>query len=480
MTVQRFGSWAGRHHVQKGSTIVALAAGEWQSGGLVIDVPTRQKLGAVEILVVSDGKDSNASNHGESNLLYGILAMQMDFISREDLIAATSAWVKEKSIPLSQLLLERNMIDPAVHEVLQSLLLKHLERHGNDARKSLASLSSIGSLRQDLGSINDSDVEASLVHVGASMPDAHIAETMATETTQVIPGGRYRVLRPHARGGLGEVFVAHDNELHRDVALKQIKQEHAKEMSNRARFTIEAEITGRLEHPGVVPVYGLGTDTKGCPYYVMRFIQGDSLKESIQRFHHVKPLTAAEEGSADAMAGSQRALNSRELSSNVEFRQLLGRFVDVCDAIQYAHSRGVLHRDLKPGNIMLGRYGETLVVDWGLAKLMGHRSDSGQGDEATLHSSSGSDSSITLMGQTVGTPQYMSPEQASGKLDEIGTASDVYSLGATFYSVLTGQALFPSLARLARAKSYGRFSEVSFLRRDPFAEGFRQRWTPSV
>ena len=401
---------------------------------------------------MSDGKNSNASNHGESNLLYGILAMQMDFISREDLIAATSVWVKEKSVPLSQLLLERNMIDPAVHQILQSLLLKHLEQHDNDARKSLASLSSIGSLREDLGSINDADVEASLVHVAASVPDSHVVETIATEATHVGPGGRYRVLRPHARGGLGEVFVAHDKELHRDVALKQIKQEHAKEMNSRARFTMEAEITGRLEHPGVVPVYGLGTDAKGCPFYVMRFIQGDSLKEAIQRFHRTNPLTGAgagvEEVAAGTSNGSRRPMKKRELSSNVEFRQLLGRFVDVCDAIQYAHSRGVLHRDLKPGNIMLGRDGETLVVDWGLAKLMGHRSDSGDADEATMHSASGSGSSITQMGQTVGTPQYMSPEQASGKLDEIGTESDVYSLGSTFYSVLTGQAPFPEPSKV--------------------------------
>src|SRR5262249_28164117 len=122
---------------------------------------------------------------------------------------------------------------------------------------------------------------------------------------------------------------------------------------SRARFLLEAEVTGALEHPGIVPVYGLGTYPDGRPYYAMRFIRGDSLQDAIRRFHHADKDVNRDRG--------QRAL---------ELRQLLGRFVDVCNAMAYAHSRGVLHRDLKPGNIMLGQYGETLVVDWGLAKTL--------------------------------------------------------------------------------------------------------------
>ena len=165
-------------------------------------------------------------------------------------------------------------------------------------------------------------------------------------------GPRYRVLRPHAEGGLGEVFVAEDQELHREVALKEIKKEYAREEVSRGRFVQEAEITGGLEHPGIVPVYGLGTYADGRPFYAMRFIKGDNLKAAIERFHATEPVRF----------------------DSLEFRQLLGRFVDVCQAVAYAHSRGVLHRDLKPGNIMLGKFGETLVVDWGLAKVVG-RSD---------------------------------------------------------------------------------------------------------
>ena len=180
-------------------------------------------------------------------------------------------------------------------------------------------------------------------------------------------GGRFRLLRHHARGGIGVVFVALDSELHREVALKQIQPQHADDPTSRARFLIEAEVTGRLEHPGVVPVYGLGTNEQGQPFYAMRFVRGQSLKEAVESFHQ-----------ADHQPGRDPAERTLAL------RQLLGRFIDVCHAIAYAHSRGVLHRDLKPANILLGPYGETLVVDWGLAKVVG-RDDptpaAGRGDD---------------------------------------------------------------------------------------------------
>ena len=148
------------------------------------------------------------------------------------------------------------------------------------------------------------------------------------------------------------MWVARDEELHREVALKELQQSFADDPDKRQRFVVEAEVTGALEHPGIVPVYGLGHYSSGRPFYAMRFVRGDSLKEAIARFH---------DPDAAHHSSSERAL---------ELRKLLGRFVDVCQAIEYAHNRGVLHRDLKPGNIMLGKYGETLVIDWGLAKAM--------------------------------------------------------------------------------------------------------------
>src|SRR5262249_15588922 len=127
---------------------------------------------------------------------------------------------------------------------------------------------------------------------------------------------------------------------------------------------------------------------------------------------------------------------------SLALRELLGRFVDVCNAIAYAHSRGVLHRDLKPGNIMLGNYGETLIIDWGLAKPVGRPDAEKAADAPTFQPSSGSGVVLRQLGPVLGTPAYMSPEQASGRLDKLGAASDVYSLGATMYTLLTGQPPF--------------------------------------
>ena len=166
-------------------------------------------------------------------------------------------------------------------------------------------------------------------------------------------GLRFRVLRPHARGGLGAVFVALDTELHREVAVKQILDRLADDPTSRRRFLVEAEIAGGLEHPGIVPVYGVGSYANGRPYYAMRFIRGDSLKDAVNRFH------------------SDLSLKGDPGRRLLELQKLLRRFLDVCNAIEYAHSRGVLHRDLKPGNIIVGMHGETLVVDWGLAKSVG-------------------------------------------------------------------------------------------------------------
>ena len=143
----------------------------------------------------------------------------------------------------------------------------------------------------------------------------------------------------------------------------------------------------------------------------------------------------------------------------LEFRRLLQRFMDVCNAIEYAHSRGVLHRDLKPTNIMLGKYGETLVVDWGLAKAAGRDRLTADLDEQTLNPSANDDSAPTQVGKALGTPQYMSPEQAAGNLDRLGPTSDVYSLGATLYCLLTGKPPFTGgeLAEVLRQVKQGEF-----------------------
>ncbi|HYO25410.1 MAG TPA: serine/threonine-protein kinase, partial [Lacipirellulaceae bacterium] len=214
-------------------------------------------------------------------------------------------------------------------------------------------------------------------------------------------------------------FYARDREIDRTVALKQIKSQWADDEDSRARFLLEARVTGRLEHPGIAPVYALGADETGRPYYAMRLIRGDSLLEVLERFHRTR---------ADGEA-------TRRMS---ELRKLLQRFLDVCNAVDYAHSKGVLHRDLKPSNIMLGKYGETLVVDWGLAKVIGSDEDVALTTRMAKDVAGQAGANGTRIGAAIGTPAYMSPEQAAGRNDELGPATDVYSLGATLYHLLTG------------------------------------------
>lgn len=276
---------------------------------------------------------------------------------------------------------------------------------------------------------------AKLPHELTSLPTLASASVRTADEPKKAQPVRYEVLRPHAKGGLGIVSVAIDSELNREVALKEILPQYAGDYESRRRFTREAEVTGKLEHPGIVPVYGLGWHADGRPFYAMRFIRGTSFKDEIEKLH--------QHGGCE---------------NSMQLRILLNRFVDVCNAIAFAHSRGILHRDIKPANIMVGEYGETLVVDWGLAKsLEGHDSDSQEG-AVRLMVSSGSIGDETRDGSALGTPVYMSPEQAAGKINELRPASDIYSLGATLYNLLTGQLpftgrdLLPLLAHVQAGK----------------------------
>jgi serine/threonine protein kinase len=375
----------------------------------------------------------NPPMNTDRNLLFGFLPLQMDFIGCEALVAAIHAWVLDKDKPLGQILQEQGQLTPSRRQALEVLVQEHLEAHHDDLEQSLAAILPDGCIRDELQQIADPDVQACLVHVATTLavnPGASAAQPtmLGTPTSS---GFRFTIVRPHARGGLGEVFVAVDEELHREVALKEIQVQHADHPESKVRFLREAEITGALEHPGVVPVYGLGQYADGRPFYAMRFIRGQSLDQAIKHYHGRPSVGHKLAGSTSP---SDRAL---------EFRQLLNRFIAVCNTMGYAHGRGVLHRDLKPGNIMLGPYGETQVVDWGLAKTFDKPEGSSAAGEPPLQFvASGNDSDLTQLGRAMGTPAYMSPEQAAGRLDQVGPASDIYSLGATLYCLLTGEPPF--------------------------------------
>ncbi len=245
---------------------------------------------------------------------------------------------------------------------------------------------------------------------------------------------RYEIKRELARGGMGRVLIAMDNAVGREVALKELlPQKGGTTISQRMttagelaeRFLREAKVTGQLEHPNIIPVYEIGTREDGSVFYTMKLIRGTTLADRISAISEDKSLS-----------------ESAKLSARLK---LLEPFVDVCNAMAYAHSRGVIHRDLKPANVMLGDFGETLVLDWGLARVKG------QADEAARRvkqdtpnfspSLVGTESETrTLDGSVIGTPAYMPPEQAMGDLSEVDEKSDVYSLGAILYEIIAARA----------------------------------------
>ena len=395
----------------------------------------------------------------DSSLLFGILALQAGLIEQADLLDAFQRWSREKSRPLAEFLIERGALTVEDRGVLESLLRSHLAKHGGQVERSLLAAAPESTVVAGLLEIGEPDLDRTLAQIARGSAGRSI---LTLDTRSAAPGDaeatadrapglgepsssgtRFRVLRPHARGGIGTVSVALDLELHREVALKEILPGQAENTVSRTRFLLEAEVTARLEHPGVVPVYGMGTNREGEPFYAMRLVRGETLKEAVEAHRR-----ASDSPGRDP---TEQALG---------LRHLLARFLDVCNTVAYAHSRGVIHRDLKPANIMLGPYGETLVVDWGLAKVVGRDEPSSAASaEATLMPSSGSGQSETVQGTVIGTPAYMSPEQAEGRLERVGVASDVYSLGATLYFILTGRPPFeePDVVSLLRKVQRGEF-----------------------
>ncbi len=231
----------------------------------------------------------------------------------------------------------------------------------------------------------------------------------------------YQVLGKIAEGGMGAVFKSHDSDLGREVAMKVLLEKHADKPAVLQRFIEEAQIGGQLQHPGIVPVYELGLLEDKRPFFTMKLVKGRTL--------------AAYFAERTGDAG--------------ERRRFLKIFEQVCETMAYAHSRRVVHRDLKPANIMVGAFGEVQVVDWGLGKVL---TDGGVADERaaaraltdvsiieTLRSSGSSTGSESLVGSVMGTPMYMSPEQARGDVDRLDERTDVFGLGAILCEMLTGK-----------------------------------------
>ncbi len=250
--------------------------------------------------------------------------------------------------------------------------------------------------------------------------------------------GNYQLLGEIARGGMGVILKGHDTDLGRDVAVKVLDKELAKNAAVIQRFVEEAQIGGQLQHPGIVPVYELGLMADDCPYFTMKLVKGRTLAA---------------------------LFNQRSTPSDNRGR-LLAIFESVCQTMAYAHSKSVLHRDLKPANIMVGAFGEVQVVDWGLAKVLrrGGVADEKRAKEAihtiieTVRSGSSSTGSDSMVGSVMGTPAYMAPEQAQGDLELLDERADVFSLGAILCELLTGRPPYEEIegetivSQAARAK----------------------------
>jgi WD40 repeat protein/serine/threonine protein kinase len=405
-----------------------------------------------------------ASTHADRDLLFEALTIHLGLVSRRALEEARQVRSGEHTHQqsLAQLLVDRGLIPADRVAALELLADDLLVRHQGNVRHCLDALCAFGRLRQELerrltgreskhptvpsyqvGGRASPDPRSVGLAAGDFMEEDEVEENH--EWSLMAPymlGNRFQILHPHARGGIGLVSVAFDAELQREVALKQIKSQNADDPDSRARFLLEAEVTGRLEHPGIVPVYGLGFDDQSRPYYAMRFVRGITLEEAIVKYHAGPP-------------GVSRDSHQRML----ELRLLLGRFVSVCHTMAYAHSRNVLHRDLKPANVLLGPYNETLIVDWGLAKVMDRNEPfsmrgmnaANEGEARKDHPAphvipplGAGSSTDTVAGAAFGTPAFMSPEQAEGQLDRLGPTSDVYSLGAILYTLLCGCPPFES------------------------------------
>lgn len=347
----------------------------------------------------------------DDNVLFGALALQTGLIDSEQFTESCKLWKSRSDQSLRDVLVERGWLSPDDANHLQYLHERTLDRHQGDVRSTLNALPSV--LRKCLAALEilDSEKTVAAPAAAANAESQRVAGTPAS-------ANRYEFKSLHASGGIGRIWVARDLQLDRDVALKELLPERTGNNKASARFLREARLTGQLEHPGIVPVYELAFrgDTNE-PFYTMRLVRGRTLASAIDAYH---------------------AKRSEGRTETLEFVDLLTAFVAVCNTIAYAHSRGILHRDLKGENVILGNFGEVIVLDWGVAKFMG------QTDETVERSDldETQDPHLTIQGEIVGTPAYMAPEQAEGRLEQIDERTDIFGLGAILYAILTGRPPF--------------------------------------
>jgi tetratricopeptide (TPR) repeat protein len=342
--------------------------------------------------------ERGSSRIGE--LLFGIVAMQKGYLSLAQLMDTLAA---RGPNTLADALIKRGLLDPQRRADIEAQVATAVEGNGGDEHVTLQNL--------------QTDQQALLESLSSSLLDSPDA-TVRSQPSGLPPHlglapvfietpGRYdwRETEELGRGGVGRVVRTWDTSMGRDVAIKQLIHRADTDKARRsleARFLREARLTGQLEHPAVLPVYEVGRQEDGGLYYAMQRVRGRTLHDAI----HSTP-----------------ALSDR--------LKLMPHFLTACQAMAYAHSRGAVHRDLKPQNIMVGQYGETYVLDWGLARVHGH-TDFQARERAMVPDLTGN----VLEGRAIGTPAYMSPEQADGRFADIDEKSDVWGLGSVLFELI--------------------------------------------
>ena len=329
-----------------------------------------------------------------------------------------AARVADSPADIDELCLGRPELEPELRRL-------HLAHEAVEAALEDLGLSSSLTRRLDARLGPDADPSSAVDEEDAADPK-FVADVVQRLSHRSGAYGRYRLKEEFARGGMGAILRVWDEDLRRNLAMKVMiagtEGTPTPDARSLGRFLEEAQVTGQLDHPGIVPVHELGLDPEGRVYFTMKLVRGRTLREVL-----------------DLASKGQEDWNQT---------RALGVLLKVCEAVSYAHAKGVIHRDLKPANIMVGRFGEVFVMDWGLAKVVGRR------DEKDLRTRSEPDSSQvsservnvdpetplnTMDGDVVGTPAYMSPEQARGRVGELGPHSDVYSIGAILYHLLAGR-----------------------------------------
>ena len=345
----------------------------------------------------------------DRDLLFAAVCLQLGSIDPDQFAAIRNERLNGN---LAELFVERGWIQQADRPHLEYLVSRFLRMHGDNGQAAISQI--LANARKSVTALETVAPDSTIAIAPASSTDFELIEAEIASPAV----DRYAFKSVHAVGGMGRVWLAEDGQLKREVALKELRPDQAGNAKTAARFIREALLTAQLEHPGVVPVYEL-TSRSGTtqPFYAMRFVRGGTLSEAINSYH------------------AQRAAGR---AGSLELVRLLTAFTAVCNTIGYAHSRGVIHRDLKGDNVILGDFGEVIVLDWGVAKHVDHDDEQLAGPADLDNVRPG----LTLQGEIIGTPAYMAPEQAEGRLSDIDQRTDVYGLGAMLYEILTGKPPF--------------------------------------